>query len=1470
MRRYLSVLLAAAGLLLAPAAGHGTIRRDPVKLRLAGPAPVLRPGEPATLGLELAAASDVTVSDLTVESASLARPLDRRAAPMRAAASSPLRFEVALLPGERPDPLVVRYQVDGQPFEQTIDLTSRMESEIERSSRLTQVEAASLTRAPDARLLALADSVRRARAEQGASVDLIFFSGRLVYRRNDGMEIGAMGVRVSLMDADSWPDPDDELGETFTDYEGDFHYFGVWDPITENRPDVYIKFETDHPWVKVQRGFFEIEYSWSGSTYNDIPEGVSLDIGTVTPSDESQHPALHIATDIARDHLWYDEHGYFLGQIDVHWPDGASGAYYDTFWNEIHVSSGSSWNEATHAHEYGHYWVDTFASFEDPDYCNGICDSDGCGHCTWCAETDHDALNEGWPNWIAHVQTSSYAATYGLASGWTRDQESIRTCSDGMFGDPERTEGFIGAVLQDIWDSGPGSDDVDPNGLASRDRLALGTDEIFTVMDVDQPTRARQFLTRFRDRYPQYRELLWETARNSRWELDETGPGVAADLRSTSHPVNTPTGNLVITLAWTEPADDWSGVNGYSVVLASSPVPPDDVQDHPNLALYVSNTLAPGTYYFTLRAIDRLGRASPGYATAGPFIVTQPTPADLAPYPLAGWPRPLVARSSNNSTPTFAPDPTAILPGNAAGTWLNLGGRNEGQQSYLMGSRTLFYVDGVPWFPGVNIGSVDPGATFSIVNQGPLTVRGGRHMIGTILDAFNQWFESDEDNNYWAHPWVWSPLALTAGTPVRRQPPPQPTAGWSSVRDFSPLFYNCDGFRFTSSGWWNAVWVAGDADTNDYDCRLHFATSSPDTGFDLIRAWSSAPEGYLDAVLVNRNTLGSLAWDVAVINDQTTTNDGQPQAPFVVKHVTSAGFPFGDTLAVSFPDSEYVLLREVYVPAPGPVSITVEADPALGPVRATWLDRTFTRGALSSYVPTSGWTWPSGRVSFDATVTAAGYHCVVLHRDPKDGRGPRSLTLGVGTTPPDAVPWTQAGWHGPIVPRPAADGTPGSTPMPDTLDGGVPSTYLNLAFRNESPTPTDGLVWLDVLLDGGVLAQSAYGLPAFGQLASNWTVQYTVPAGRHMLGVIYDPANLMPEKSDGNNAWAEQWVWSPVPLALNAGVTRPAPPDPVGGFAEFAGVGPLYYNSLGFRTPAFSGFTGRWAGVGLLPAASTDCDLRLHELQPGARDALGANLGVSSWGPDESDYVVVNFGATSYRRFDVSVIRGDEGAAGAFDLEATGSSPLVAAPITLGDYTLEADDILHVHPLLLPAGNTRVRLENVSGALDWGVSVHADQPAIQSKAEALNAAWLQGPGQGEECSVALPSPDTVAVVAWKRGSADRNAGGGYRIVVEQVTVGAGQAGLPDRTRLQLARPSPFRSGTTLAFDLASPSPVRLEIFDLRGARVRTLAEGMLPAGRHQLAWRGDDDGGRPLAAGVYLARLVAGSYRGHQKLVKVD
>ncbi len=91
--------------------------------------------------------------------------------------------------------------------------------------------------------------------------------------------------------------------------------------------------------------------------------------------------------------------------------------------------------------------------------------------------------------------------------------------------------------------------------------------------------------------------------------------------------------------------------------------------------------------------------------------------------------------------------------------------------------------------------------------------------------------------------------------------------------------------------------------------------------------------------------------------------------------------------------------------------------------------------------------------------------------------------------------------------------------------------------------------------------------------------------------------------------------------------------------------------------------------------------------------------------------------------------------------------------------------------------------------------------------------------------------------------------------------------LPREMALRQNYPNPFNPVTTIEIVLPQVTRVTLEIFDISGRQVRTLANGTWPAGRHRLVWDGRSDAGTPVSSGIYLYRLSGENFSQIRKLI---
>lgn len=118
---------------------------------------------------------------------------------------------------------------------------------------------------------------------------------------------------------------------------------------------------------------------------------------------------------------------------------------------------------------------------------------------------------------------------------------------------------------------------------------------------------------------------------------------------------------------------------------------------------------------------------------------------------------------------------------------------------------------------------------------------------------------------------------------------------------------------------------------------------------------------------------------------------------------------------------------------------------------------------------------------------------------------------------------------------------------------------------------------------------------------------------------------------------------------------------------------------------------------------------------------------------------------------------------------------------------------------------------------------------------------------------ATPGRRTVSVVA----TDDEGAESAATVEVNATVYSAADGSAAPVFALAPPRPAPAAGPVIVAFTLPRATVARVDVHDLRGARVRVLFAGPAAAGAHELAWNGCDDRRRALPPGVYFVRLVA-------------
>jgi hypothetical protein len=104
------------------------------------------------------------------------------------------------------------------------------------------------------------------------------------------------------------------------------------------------------------------------------------------------------------------------------------------------------------------------------------------------------------------------------------------------------------------------------------------------------------------------------------------------------------------------------------------------------------------------------------------------------------------------------------------------------------------------------------------------------------------------------------------------------------------------------------------------------------------------------------------------------------------------------------------------------------------------------------------------------------------------------------------------------------------------------------------------------------------------------------------------------------------------------------------------------------------------------------------------------------------------------------------------------------------------------------------------------------------------------------------------------------------------SVDAGPATEPVTARLVAVTPNPGRGSdpSRISFALPRPGRATLDVFDVRGRRVRRVAEGEFPAGPSIGIWDGRDRGGASCPPGLYFVVLgIEGGESERGRLVRL-
>jgi hypothetical protein len=107
-----------------------------------------------------------------------------------------------------------------------------------------------------------------------------------------------------------------------------------------------------------------------------------------------------------------------------------------------------------------------------------------------------------------------------------------------------------------------------------------------------------------------------------------------------------------------------------------------------------------------------------------------------------------------------------------------------------------------------------------------------------------------------------------------------------------------------------------------------------------------------------------------------------------------------------------------------------------------------------------------------------------------------------------------------------------------------------------------------------------------------------------------------------------------------------------------------------------------------------------------------------------------------------------------------------------------------------------------------------------------------------------------------------SAGAGGNVGVEEDVVAG-------TLEMESPHPNPFRDGMAFGISLSKAGAVSVRVLDIQGRAVRTLEDGVVPAGRLEWTWDGRDGRGRDVGSGVFLVEVATAEGRMTRRIARL-
>ena len=172
----------------------------------------------------------------------------------------------------------------------------------------------------------------------------------------------------------------------------------------------------------------------------------------------------------------------------------------------------------------------------------------------------------------------------------------------------------------------------------------------------------------------------------------------------------------------------------------------------------------------------------------------------------------------------------------------------------------------------------------------------------------------------------------------------------------------------------------------------------------------------------------------------------------------------------------------------------------------------------------------------------------------------------------------------------------------------------------------------------------------------------------------------------------------------------------------------------------------------------------------------------------------------------------------------------------------------------------------------YSIMISTTTPTVEAFTDTLFTETINNARKWEKRSIDISAYENQEIYI---GFRHHQSYDNFQIVLDEIEIYSSKAvtsvkdesGKPISNLLVSNYPNPFNASTIITFENAVPGIVNVDIFNIRGQKIKTLTNEHYESGRHSVEWEGKDEQGRNVSSGVYFYRMSTEGFSKVRRMV---